>query len=278
MTMSTDQPPAQLAKPLLGKKVLITRSREQAGRFATLLREYGAEPVEMPTIQIVPPCSWEALDDAISALRTYDWCIFTSVSGVRAFLARLEAHGRPIADLKGLKIGAIGPATANALQARGLDVAVMPSEYRAEAVVESLSAFPMMGSRVLVPRAAIAREVLPRALEARGAQVDVVEAYRTVLPASDLEPERRRLLQQGAIDVVTFTSSSTVTNFALLAGEMELSHLLRETIVACIGPITAETARSYGLTPTIVPAEYTIPALTRAIVEYFSRHPENSAE
>jgi uroporphyrinogen III methyltransferase/synthase len=145
----------------------------------------------------------------------------------------------------------------------------MPSEYRAEAVVESLSAFPMAGKRILVPRAAIARDVLPRALAARAAHVNVVEAYRTVLPASGLEAEMRRLLEQGAVAVVTFTSPSTVTNFASLVGEVDLVHLLRAAVIACIGPITADTAQSHGLTPTIVPNEYTIPALARAIVEHF---------
>jgi uroporphyrinogen III methyltransferase/synthase len=150
-----------------------------------------------------------------------------------------------------------------------VQVALMPSEYRAEAVVESLSAFPLQGTRVLIPRAAVARDVLPKALAARGAQVDVVEAYRTILPSVDLAPDICRLFEQGAIDVVTFTSSSTVTNFVMLIGEADLAQLLRHTVVACIGPITAETARSYGLTPTIVAHEYTVPALARAIVEYF---------
>jgi uroporphyrinogen III methyltransferase/synthase len=269
MTMSTDQRPLQLAKPLLGKKVIITRPREQAGRFAALLREYGAEPVEVPTIQIAPPSSWDPLERAIAGIRTYDWLIFTSVNGVLAFFGRFDAQGKPITDLRGVKVCAIGPATANELQVRGLAVDLMPSEYRAEAVVESLSAFPIAGRRILIPRAAVARDVLPRALEARGAQVDVVEAYRTVLPASGLAGEVRQLLEQGAVAVVTFTSPSTVTNFSSLVGDVDLSHLLREAVVACIGPVTAEMARSYGLTPTIVPDEYTVPALVRAIVDYY---------
>jgi uroporphyrinogen III methyltransferase/synthase len=269
MTMSTDQSPSQLAQALLGKKILITRPREQASRFAALLREYGAEPIEVPTIQIVPPSSWASLDGALAAIRSYDWLIFTSVNGVQAFFARFDAQGRPIADLHGRNICAIGPATAEELRARGLQVDVMPSEYRAEAVAESLSTFPIAGSRILVPRAAVARDILPRTLTARGAQVDVVEAYRTVLPAAGLEPDVWRLLEQRVIDVVTFTSSSTVTNFATLAGEVDLPQLLRPAVIACIGPITAETARSYGLTPTIVSHDYTIPALARAIVRYF---------
>jgi len=269
MTTSTDQPLPQVSHPLLGKKILITRSREQASRFAALLREYGAEPIEVPTIQIVPPNSWEPLDRALAAIHTYDWLIFTSVNAVRAFFARFDGQERQRADLQGLNVCAIGPATANELQARGIEVDVMPSEYRAEAVVQSLSTFPLAGKRLLIPRAAVARDVLPRALAACGAHVEVVEVYRTVLPSDNLAPDTRRLMAQGAIDVVTFTSSSTVTNFVALTGEADLPRLLRAAIIACIGLITADTARSYGLTPTIVSDEYTIPGLARAIVEYF---------
>jgi uroporphyrinogen III methyltransferase / synthase len=269
MTMSADQRPLRTAKPLLGKKILITRPRERASRFVELLREYGAEPIEVPTIQIVPPTSWEPLDRALAAIHTYQWLVFTSVTAVQAFFGRFEAQHRTLMDLQGLSIGAIGPATADELRGRGVQVDVIPSEYRAEAVVDSMATFPLQGTRVLIPRAAVAREVLPTALTARGAQVDVVEAYRTVLPSAGLAPDMWRLFEQGAIDAVTFTSSSTVTNFVTLLGEAELPALLRDTVVACIGPITAETARAYGLTPTIVAHEYTVPALARAIVEYF---------
>jgi uroporphyrinogen III methyltransferase/synthase len=269
MTMSADQRPSRTAKPLLGRKILITRPRERASRFAALLREEGAEPVEVPTIQIAPPASWELLDRALTAIHTYQWLIFTSVTGVQAFFERFDALHRLRENLAGLSICAIGPATADELRAHGVQVAVMPSEYRAEAVVERLSAFPLQGTRILIPRAAVARDVLPKALAARGAQVDVVEAYRTILPSADQAPDICRLFEQGAIDAVTFTSSSTVTNFVMLSGETDLAQLLRDTIVACIGPITAETARSYGLTPTIVAHEYTVPALARAIVAYY---------
>jgi uroporphyrinogen III methyltransferase / synthase len=262
--VSSDPP-----KALLGKKILVTRPREQASRFAALLREYGAEPVEVPTIQIIPPSSWEPLDRAIVALRSYEWLVFTSVNGVQAFFGRFDQQQGQLADLQGLKLCAIGPETAKYLRQRGLQVEVVPTEYRAEAVVEALAAFPLRGCRILIPRAAVARDILPRALAVHGADVDVVEAYRTVLPTAALAPEVRRLLEQRAIAVVTFTSSSTVTNFTALVGESDLPSLLREVIVACIGPITAETARSYGLMPTIVATEYTVPALARAIVEYF---------
>jgi uroporphyrinogen III methyltransferase / synthase len=275
MTMSADQRPPRTAKPLLGKKILITRPRERASRFAALLRDEGAEPVEVPTIQIVPPTSWESLDRALIAIHTYQWLVFTSVTGVQAFFGRFDAQHRLPEDLGGLSICAIGPATADELRGRGVQVAVMPSEYRAEALVESLSAFPLQDTRVLIPRAAVARDILPRALAECGAQVDVVEAYRTVLPSVDLAPDICRLFEQGAIDAITFTSSSTVTNFVTLLGEVDLPPLLRNTVVACIGPITADTARSYGLIPTIVAEEYTVPALARAIVEYFENKTES---
>jgi uroporphyrinogen III methyltransferase/synthase len=258
-----------VSHPLAGKKILITRAREQASRFAALLREYGAEPIEVPTIQSIPPSSWEPLDTALAAIGTYDWLIFTSATGVQAFFTRFEARGGQLADLPGLKLCAIGPATANALRARSLEVAVMPPEYRAEAVVQSLSALPIAGKRLLIPRAAVARDILPRALEACGAHVEVVEAYRTILPSDSLAPDTRRLIAQGAIDVLTFTSSSTVTNFVTLLGEADLPQLLQATVIACIGPITADTVRAYGVTPTIVAAEYTVPGLARAIVAYY---------
>jgi uroporphyrinogen III methyltransferase/synthase len=267
--MSTDQTPPQLVKPLLGKRILITRPRRQASRFAALLRDYGAEPIEVPTIQIAPPRSWEPLDRAIANLRAYHWLIFTSVNGVQWFFERYAAEQRSSTDLQRLKICAIGPATAQEVRTRGLEVDVMPGEYRAEAVVESLSAFMVEGSHILVPRAAVARDILPDALTALGAQVDVVEAYRTVLPAQDLASDIRHMLERRSLDVVTFTSSSTVTNFAQLVSESALPQLIRDVIIACIGPITADTVRSHGLTPTVVAEEYTIPGLARAIVEYF---------
>ena len=269
MTRSPDQHRPQVSQLLSGKKILITRAREHASRFAALLREYGAEPIEVPTIQSIPPSSWEPLDTVLAAISTYDWLIFTSATGVQAFFARFEARGRQLADLQGLKLCAIGPATAKALRARGLEVAVMPPEYRAEAVVQSLSALPITGKRLLIPRAAVARDVLPRALEACGAHVEVVEAYRTVLPSDSLAPHARHLIAQGAIDVVTFTSSSTVTNFVTLLGEADLPQLLQAAVIACIGPITADTVRAYGITPTIVADEYTVPGLARAIMSYY---------
>jgi uroporphyrinogen III methyltransferase/synthase len=278
MTTLSNQGYTQAATPLQGKTVLITRPRERASRFAALLRAYGAEPIEVPTIQIAPPTSWDPLDRAIAALPSYDSVVFTSVTGVQAFVARLALLHIADVDLQRPQICAIGPETAKALQSHGLHVAVMPQEYRAEAVVEAMAAFPLEGRRVLLCRAAVARDILPRALVARGAHVDAVEAYRTVLPSDGFDPEVQHRLARGDIAVVTFTSSSTVTNFATLMGEMDLSNLLRQAVVACIGPVTAETVQAYGLTPAVVATEYTIPGLARAIVEYFQRTIEHRPE
>jgi uroporphyrinogen III methyltransferase/synthase len=269
MTQSSEQGQAQAATPLRGKTILVTRPRERASRFAALLREYGAEPVEVPTIQIAPPASWEPLDRAIATLPAYDWLVFTSVTGVQAFCARLALQPSPPKDMPWPKLCAIGPATAEALQTYGRHVDLVPREYRAEAVVAAMAAFPLAGHRVLLCRAAVARDILPRSLAAHGACVDVVEAYRTVLPTEAFDPAVQQRLRQGDIAVVTFTSSSTVTNFATLLGHLDLSQLLRHAVIACIGPVTAETARAYGLTPAVVATEYTIPGLTRAMVQYF---------
>lgn len=277
MTTPVNQGYAQATAPLQGKTILVTRPRERASRFAALLRTYGAEAIEVPTIQIVPPTSWDPLDRALAALASYDWVVFTSVTGVQAVLSRLALQQASLLGRAQPQLCAIGPETARALQTHGLHVEVMPQEYRAEAVVEAMAPFPLEGRRVLLARAAIARDVLPRALAARGAHVDAVEAYRTVLPTDGFDPEVRRRLARGDIAVVTFTSSSTVTNFATLMGDMDLSSLLRGVVVACIGPVTAETAQAFGLTPAVVATEYTIPGLTRAIVEHFQGAQEHHA-
>ena len=267
----TTKSTADISKPLAGKKILITRPRERASRFAAVLREYGAEPIEMPTIQIEPPSSWEPLDRAIAAIGSYAWLVFTSATGAQAFFTRFAHHQRQLGELEGLRVCAIGPETAKAIQAHGVAVDVVPAEYRAEAIVEALSRFPLQGKRVLLPRAAVAREILPHALTQLGAEVDVVEAYRTASPHTSVGADLRRLIERREIAVVTFTSASTVTNFVALLGEEALPHLLQGVVVACIGPITADAARTYGLVPEISPTEYTIPAMARAIADYFSR-------
>jgi uroporphyrinogen III methyltransferase/synthase len=255
-------------RPLFGKTILVTRAREQASDFRLLLEERGARCLEFPTIQVAPPTSWDALDNALRDLERYDWVVFTSVNGVRFVFKRLEVLGEDVRAFRGIRLGAIGPKTARALQERGLRLDLVPLEYRAEAVVEALGEAEIRGRRFLLPRAARAREVLPEKLTELGGKVDVVTAYETVRPTGRAE-EIRRLLREGAIHCITFTSSSTVENFIAMLGGDHLPSLLGKTVVACIGPITADTARQHGLHVAITPGEYTIEALTAALVDHF---------
>src|SRR4051794_36159265 len=196
--------------PLSGRRIVVTRARAQAGVFTRALEELGAAAVEFATIEIVPPASYAPLDEAIGKLETYDWIVFTSVNGVDFFSARLKHLSRALNGR--LRAAAIGPETAKAVEAFGLKPEVVPDEYRAEAILGKLRPEEMRGRKVLVPRAAEARDVLIRTLREWGAEVDVIEAYRTVVTTDDPAPLRARLLS-GEIDMATFTSSSTVRNF-----------------------------------------------------------------
>ncbi|MGE5576256.1 MAG: uroporphyrinogen-III C-methyltransferase [Syntrophothermus sp.] len=258
-------------KPLFGKRVVVTRSRAQASILSDALREYGAEAIEFPTIEIAPPPSFDGLDAAINRLGEYDWVIFTSVNGVEAFITRLRDLGRDIRALAGCKLAAIGSQTAAALEARGLRVEFVPSEYRAEAIISGLSDADLRGKRVLLPRAKEAREVLARDLTAQGAQVDDVTAYVTVTGGQAARAaELREMFAKGKIHVVTFTSSSTVRNFVKLMGVEDIAGLLQTVTVACIGPITADTARELGLHVDIMAGEYTINGLVEALAAHFA--------
>ena len=253
------------SKPLFGKRVLVTRSREQASQLSASLREYGAQVLEVPTIRIVPADDYSELDEAIGELGSFDWLIFTSVNGVDYFLRRLQAQDKDVRELQGVRLAAIGPATAKSLSELRLRVDYVPAEYRAEGIVEGLRRLGVQGKRVLLARAEVAREILPRELARAGARVKVVSAYKTVRPDLDLD-----LLREFAPDVVTFTSSSTVNNFVEALGRDEAAKVLEKAVIASIGPITADTARNLGLATQIMPAVYTIPALVEAIVQYFT--------
>ncbi|RLA89217.1 MAG: uroporphyrinogen-III C-methyltransferase [Deltaproteobacteria bacterium] len=257
-------------RPLSGKRVVVTRSRDQTSAFVKLLAEQGATCIEVPTIQMQPPDSYAGLDNALGQLSRYDWLILTSTNGVKAFMTRLFQSGQDVRALGGLKIAAIGAATAQALREYSLVADCVPTDYRAEGLVASLGPQIRPGSLILLPRAQIAREVLPQELEKRGALVDVVAAYKTV-PGPGLPPDVEASFQQGQVDVLTFTSSSTVTNFAALVGEARFSELAAPAVIAAIGPITAQTLESYGLRAQIQPQTYTIPALSAAIVAYFTK-------
>ena len=255
-------------KPLFGRRIVVTRPQAQASGFVELLEQQGAEVVLFPTIETVPLASYEPLDTALTEIAAYDWLIFTSVNGVHYFFARLRARQQDIRSLGGVRIAAIGSETARAVEATHLRVDAMPAEYRAEALVTVLG--EVNGQRILLPRAAEAREVLPRELRNLGARVDEIAVYQTVRPQAARTQELSALLKAGKIDLVTFTSSSTVRNFVALVPNDEVSALLGRTRIGCIGPITADTTREFGLQVAIQPSTYTIPAFATAIVEYFT--------
>ena len=254
--------------PLAGVRILVTRARHQAGELSGELRQMGATVLEIPFIEIREPGSYEALDAVIRSISNYDWLILTSANGVRALFARLEKLGGSEADLLHLNIAAIGPATRQAIEKHGLPVDVVPEEYVAESVVESLKA-EVAGKRVLLVRAKVARDVIPNELRKAGARVHVVEAYETVVP----ESSRKELLAvlgdaKQRPHVITFTSSSTVRNFVEMLGKEKAtgkSPLLAGVKLASIGPVTTATLKELGLHADIEAAEYTISGLVAAI-------------
>jgi uroporphyrinogen III methyltransferase/synthase len=258
-------------KPLFGKRIVVTRAREQASALSDQLREAGAMPIEYPVIAFAPPADWAPLDGALHELDAYDWVIFTSVNGVRYVVERMQALELVVTKLNQKKLGAIGPATAAELEQAGLRAQFVPSEFVAEAVIEQIG--DIQGQRVLLPRADIAREALVDGLQSKGAHVDNVVAYRTVL--GEAQGDVVGMLRDKQIDAVTFTSSSTVKNFHARLEQSGVSSdeardLLAPVTVAAIGPITAQTARDYGLNVAIEADKYTIDGLVSALVEAFA--------
>lgn len=250
-------------KPLHDLRVLVTRTRKQASQLSSALRAHGAEPVECSLIETEAPLDWQPLDSAILQLGVYDWVVFTSANGVAAFFERLWLAGLDARMLALVSVAAIGPATAEALASHGVRADLMPAEYVAEAVAEAMG--EVRGQRVLLPRADIARPALAERLAQAGAQVDEVAAYRTVRP-DGLAARLREAVQN--VDVITFTSSSTVRHFVEALGDAEAKAVASRAAVACIGPITAETASHLGLSPQVVAQEYTIDGLVSALVAW----------
>ena len=252
-------------RPLHGKRILVTRARAQASALTEKLTALGASCIEAPVIRIAAPADdYAALDHAISELHSYHWVIFTSVNGVEHFFARLAHAEKDTRALGYAKVAAIGSATAEALRAYGIHADLVPQEFRAEAVVEALKDILPPRARILLPRAQEARDVLPESLRTYGAMVDVVAAYETV-PELDGGAELVARLTNGEIDFVTFTSSSTVKNLVQQLGNITP---LQQVKIACIGPVTADTARNFALEPDIVTETYTIDGLVNAIKEY----------
>ena len=255
-------------RPLLGKRIVITRAREQASDLVARLEALGADCLEAPSINVIPPESWEPLDTAIDRLSTFDWIVFTSVNGVEFFFERLAARGLDTRALGHLKTAAIGPATASRMRSHGLKADILPATYQAESVVEAFANRAMSGRKVLLPRAKEARAVLPEELTRMGATVEEVPAYRTVQASRGVD-ELIDALRTGGVDMVTFTSSSTVRNFHNLLPGAERDSLMREVRVASIGPITSETARSLGFKVDITADDFTIEGLCQAIKQFY---------
>lgn len=283
--------PTTATLPLQGKRILVTRTREQASVFSQRLQQLGAVPLEFPTIRIVPPIDWGQLDDALRHLFTtddasqpyYTWLVLTSANGVTICCERLQQLGYQPSDLHGVRVATIGPATAAALQRYGVNAELVPDEYVAESVAEALMrdaqqhGTSLQGRRILLARAAEARKILVTTLQEAGALVDEVAAYTTHTVARDDEQGREvlRLLQERQLDILTFTSSSTVRNFIswlkscepVLNGVNPLT-LCSHATIACIGPITSQTARELGLSVQIEAKEFTIDGLVEAIIHY----------
>lgn len=264
-------------RPLHGKRILITRARHQAQVLAAALEDNGAEVIAIPAIAIVPPESYEPLDAALTNIRAYQWLVLTSVNGVEALVARMERVARGSLGHPGakpatgaLKIAAMGPATARALESHGLAVDLVPEKYVAESLVEAMRD-QVFGQKVLLVRAKVARDVVPVELEKAGATVDVVDAYQTMVPATSCVAVREMFDAPDSLpQAVTFTSSSTVTNFFRLLHDAGISAWPPAMAAASIGPITSRTLLEHGIEPVVEATEYTVPGLVAALCRWAS--------
>lgn len=266
-------------RPLFGRRIVVTRSTEQAGEFLEMLEDLGAEAIPAPTVRILPPEDTRSLESACAEAGSYDWIVFTSANAVDCFMRCLVSVS-DVRELKGVRICTIGPSPASRLAKYGIRVDLTPAEFRTETLVEAMrTQAPVQNARVLLPRSDIARELLGDELRAAGAHVAEVVAYRTVLASGEREGDHDvyRMLLDRQIDAVTFTSASTVRNFVEILGRDQAIDLLQNTVVACIGPVTAEAAQQLEITTAVMPERYTIPDLVQALVEHFAGHPTAGA-
>ena len=254
--------------PLFGKTIVVTRPKKQAEGLIRLLEEKGADPYSIPIIETIVPDDFGPLDESLSKLDSYDGVIFTSVNGVDFFMKRLLERNMDIRDLKNTRIYVIGPKTADAVRNLGIRVDVVPQEYVAESLLDSFSEEDVSGKRFLIPRALIARETLPDKLRERGAIVDVSPAYKTIQSEVG-EKDFFEKLKEGNIDAVTFTSSSTVTHFMSIVKDVSL---LSGVTLACIGPVTAKTARNLGLRVDVIAKRFTVEGLVQGLERHFIDH------
>lgn len=256
-------------RPLEGRTVIVTRAASQAADLTTLLEDFGAKVIVCPTIEIREPDNYDRLDEALDHLYGYDWLIFTSTNGVEFFLKRLTDRGQQIADLDEIKVCAIGQRTADKLHDAHVHVDLVPSQSTAEGVFAALTEFAdLRGLNILLPRAAVAREVLPEALQKAGARVDIVTTYQTVIP-DNIDRGKLAAMLAGSGDCIAFTSPSTIKNLAKLFDTHDLGKTLPGMVVACIGSVTADAAAEYGLHVDIQPDHFTTNDLAQAIAAYF---------
>lgn len=261
-------------RPLFGRRIAVTRPREDAADLADRLAALGAEPVVVPMIRIAPPEDWGPLDAAVEAIDGFDWIVFTSLNAVDQFMSRLYGSGRDARDLRGVRLCAVGQSARERLARFGLRVDAAPQDFRAEGVVETLRTHTgIEGLRFLMPRAETGRERLAEAIATAGGDVVDITAYRMLPPdpVPGTDPDLYRMMLDGQIDAVTFTSAASVRNFALAFGAEQTADLLRQTTVAVSGPVTADAAQRLGIPVTVMPQEYTLDAFVEAIAAHYRR-------
>jgi len=257
--------------PLAGRRILVTRAAQQAGKLSEGLKALGAIPVEVPVLEIAPPVSFGPLDQALRQIRQYDWVIFTSANTVAALRSRGDAMGIVASAASGAKVAAVGAATASAAREAGWNVHLIPESYVAESLVASLQKEEISGKRVLLARAEVARDVIPEALRAAGATVDIVDAYRNVIP-QEAPGRLRRALAEG-LDAASFTSSSSVTHLADVARSADVGFPFTGVLAVSIGRVTSATLRAAGWEPAAEADPHDIPGLVHAVAQLFGRQP-----
>jgi uroporphyrinogen III methyltransferase/synthase len=257
-------------RPLFGKTIVVTRARSQASDMVARLADQGANCIECPVIKVVPADDYQPLDAAISKIKDYDWLIFTSVNGVDYFFKHLFESGKDVRALGHLKTAVIGPATAERLKNYGIATDILPKSFRAESIIEAFKNQPISDKTILLPRAREARAILPEELVNMGAEVDEITVYKTILDGEQGHILVEKL-ETGEIDIITFTSSSTVTNFKSLLPPDRFNDLIKNVAIASIGPITTETAEKNGFTVHVTAEEYTIPGLCEAILKHYGQ-------
>jgi uroporphyrinogen III methyltransferase/synthase len=256
-------------RPLSGRRIIVTRAADQAGEFSEMMTTRGATVLECPTIKLIEPTSWAELDAAVGQLVSFNWLVLTSVNAVRFFFQRLKILGLDTRAIGSCKVCAVGPKTADAIAEHGIRPDLIPSDYKAEAIVAEFAKLEISGQRILFPRADRARDIIPRELEQMGVHVTAPVIYRNVLPER-LCPETLLALEKRCVDCITFTSSSTALNMAELLGADLLANMLKGVVVASIGPVTSKTCRDLGLKVDIQPDTFTLSALSDAIQLYFT--------